>query len=120
MNHLKEHDFRDRLHGQSRHRAAPVRYRARRAVIALTFLAAVLPAAPIAQAAQATAQGASPSAATAPTRPADRPPARPGGLSRQELWRSALPPFLASLGSGTVLAVTGWGIKRIVSRRAAP
>ncbi|MFD7239266.1 hypothetical protein ACFWAT_28695 [Streptomyces syringium] len=117
MNHLKEHDFRDRLHGQSHHRAAPVRYRARRAVIALTFLAAVLPAVP---AAQATVQGASPSAATAPVRPTDRPSARPGGLSRQELWRAGLPPFLASLGSGTVLAVTGWGIKRIASRRGAP
>ncbi|MBP2406935.1 hypothetical protein SNS2_4376 [Streptomyces netropsis] len=117
MNHLKEHDFRDRLHGQSHHRAAPVRYRARRAVVALTFLAAVLPTVP---AAQATAQGASPSAATAPTQPTDRPPARPGGLSGPELWRAGLPPFLASLGSGTVLAVTGWGIKRIASRRAAP
>ncbi|MEV6776706.1 hypothetical protein [Streptomyces syringium] len=120
MNHLKEHDFRDRLHGQSHHRAAPVRYRARRAVIALAFLAAVLPAVPTAQAAQAAARGVSPSAATAPTRPTDRPSARPDGLSRQELWRAGLPPFLASLGSGTVLAVTGWGIKRIVSRRGAP
>ncbi|MFI1258202.1 hypothetical protein ACH4U6_31075 [Streptomyces netropsis] len=93
-----------------------MRYRARHAVIALTFLAAALPAVPAAQAAAQVSRAA----AAASAQPTARPPARPDGLSREELWRAGLPPFLASLGSGTVLAVTGWGIKRITSRRSAP
>lgn len=67
----------------------------------------------------ATAASAHP---TPPSTPAPGPvPAQQApDLTWPSLLRAGLPGFLASLGSGTVLAITAWGIKKLAARRGEP
>ncbi|GAA2718228.1 hypothetical protein GCM10010315_33280 [Streptomyces luteosporeus] len=59
----------------------------------------------------------SPPPATAPVQPGvSSPGAVP--LSPGTVVHAALPAFVAGLGSGSVLAVTGWAIRRLAARRA--
>ncbi|MFC0843371.1 hypothetical protein ACFH04_06410 [Streptomyces noboritoensis] len=57
---------------------------------------------------------------TPPDAPAIVPAQQPPDLSWDAVLRAGLPGFLASLGSGAVLAVTAWGLKRLASRRGEP
>lgn len=109
---------------------------ARAGAVLLILLAATAPAQPAGptRVVAAAVRPAPPDApTTAPARP-DTPtavPARPDtptiapaqqppGLSWNALLRAGLPGFLASLGSGTVLAVSAWGVKKVVARRGEP
>ncbi|WP_143676652.1 hypothetical protein [Streptomyces sp. TLI_146] len=60
------------------------------------------------------------SATEPPDAPAIVPAQQPLDLSWNALLRTGLPGFLASLGSGTVLAVTAWCIKKLAARRGEP
>ncbi|MFI1104955.1 hypothetical protein [Streptomyces melanogenes] len=55
-----------------------------------------------------------------PHAPAIVPAQQPPDLSWNALLRTGLPSFLASLGSGSVLAVTAWCVKKLTARRGEP
>ncbi|MEV4742810.1 hypothetical protein [Streptomyces sp. NPDC049555] len=89
-----------------------MRYRARR-----IFLVAPLTAAVVTLAPAAAVRADSPPPAAAPAQPGVPSPAAVP-LSPGTVVHAALPAFVAGLGSGSVLAVTGWAIRRLSARRA--
>ncbi|MEU7136056.1 hypothetical protein [Streptomyces sp. NPDC046261] len=95
-------------------------YRARPHAALLAVFIAMAPAGT----AQAHEAPASPSASASPASPGAAHPVAPGtqppDLTVDGVLRASLPGFVAGLGSGTALAVTGWAIKKLTARRSVP
>ncbi|MFI9237241.1 hypothetical protein [Streptomyces sp. NPDC053079] len=106
--------------GQTRHKTAPVSYRARPHAALLAVFIAMAPA----STARAQEMPASPPSSATPASPGAThpmaPATQPPDLTVDGVLRASLPGFVAGLGSGTALAVTGWAIRKLTARRSAP